>query len=265
MKRRLSLYVDLAVQGDALPTECRIFHAGVNETMYGPLLYNMAARDSVLAEQAMRDTDSMIDLNHDSTNKQALALRADAADARGWYRLEDRAGDLFAVGMRWTPDGTERLLSRKQRYLSPDVIFDSESTQILAIDRMALVAAPATLGAQALISLSRRAHDVRCVSLSTSFTDIEEAVRSALRAYIPDDGMCDDCAWVRDVFDDCFVYEYKGCLWRVGYTFANGTASIVGTPAQVVTSYVPASVALARVVRALSRTAKSKGIKWTRS
>jgi phage I-like protein len=138
-----------------LPTEFRVFRAGVNETTEGPLVFDAEAAAAVMAAFRRRGVDIAIDLQHDSISQAARAARNDAADARGWCSLEVRDGELWAVAVRWTPDGERRLREGTQRYISPVAFFDRESYRVTEIFNLALVSQPATHDAQPLVAARR--------------------------------------------------------------------------------------------------------------
>lgn len=141
-----------------LPREFRILRAGMNETEKGPLLFNDEAARDVMARFAEQGVDLMIDLNHDSLNQEARAMRNDALDAMGWARLEVRPGpELWAVDVRWADEGAARLQAKKQRYISPVALYNKDTRQVAEIFNLALVGMPATHGAAALVAASRLA------------------------------------------------------------------------------------------------------------
>jgi len=156
ISRRFGGFVALSVSADApLPTEFRIFRVGVNETTEGPLVFDVEAAAAVMAAFQKRGVDIAIDLQHDSISQAARAARNDAADARGWCSLEVRDGELWAVAVRWTPDGERRLREGTQRYISPVAFFDRESYRVTEIFNLALVSQPATHDAQPLVAARR--------------------------------------------------------------------------------------------------------------
>ncbi len=134
--------------------EFRLFRAGVNRTSKGDFLFDDAAAAAVMAAFTAQANDLMIDLDHMSLREPAQAAREDAGDARGWAKLALRDGELWAVDVRWTPDGESRVRSKKQRYPSPAFTTD-EQGRITEILNIALVAMPATYGAAPLIAASR--------------------------------------------------------------------------------------------------------------
>lgn len=96
----------------------------------------------------------IVDLNHDSMNPTACALRADASDARAWFSLELRADGIWGANADWTPDGERRLREKTQAYLSP-VFKHTKDGVIMAIVNAALCAQPATYDAPALVAATK--------------------------------------------------------------------------------------------------------------
>jgi phage I-like protein len=148
---RRILFSDL--EGAEPPTEFRIFKAGENASTKGVFLFDDAAARSVMAAYAAQAVDCMIDLEHGALGD---AARPDSGDARGWFKLELRAGELWAVGVKWSPDGARRLAEKCQRYTSPAFLAD-EHNRITELINVALVAMPATHGAAPLVAASKRA------------------------------------------------------------------------------------------------------------
>lgn len=139
------------VAGATPPTEFRIFRAGENPTTKGVFLFDEAAAKSVMAAYQAQGTRCMVDLEH-----QALGdpHRADSADARAWFSLELRSGELWAVNVQWTPDGARRLAEKTQAYTSPAFLAD-EHGRISELINVALVAMPATHQAAPLVAAAR--------------------------------------------------------------------------------------------------------------
>lgn len=154
--------VQSSALADDLPSEFRIFTAGVNPSSKGDHIFDARAAESVMAWYRREGVDMMIDLEHHALDASAAA-RADAADARGWFQLELRQGELWAVNVRWTPDGMRRLAERTQRYTSPAFMVD-ESGRITRLLNVALVSMPATFDAQPLIAASRVSHRTRAIA-----------------------------------------------------------------------------------------------------
>lgn len=144
--------LEIALDGADPPTSFRLFKSGANETTKGTFLFDAAAADAVMARAVEHGVDLMVDLEH-------LSLDTDGAnfdpDARAWLRLEVRNGELWAVNVRWTDDGTRRLRERTQRYVSPAFLTDDDN-RVIEIVNIALTAMPATHGTPALVAANRR-------------------------------------------------------------------------------------------------------------
>ena len=218
------------------PTEFRIFQAGVNPTSKGDLLFDDKAAASVMEAWKAWGVDLMIDLEHQSLDADASS-RADAVDARGWFKLEVRPGpELWAVGVTWTPDGEKRLREKTQRYISP-ALFDDEG-RVTEIVNAALVAMPATHKAQALVAARRFAFG------DASLETVRQAVYAALKAKLSDKDGCGP--YVVDIYENRVIFEApdgSGSLYAIAYTFADGAATLDGDAYKVVRQYVPATVA----------------------
>jgi phage I-like protein len=136
-------YVTLAIEmpdGDP-PSEFRIFRAGKNETTKGTFVFDEVSAKAVMAEYLRHGIDVMIDLEHLSLDGES---RNFDPDARGWACLEMRNGELWAVGVKWAPDGSARLAEKRQRYISPAFKTDPKTRRITRLLNIALTALPAT-------------------------------------------------------------------------------------------------------------------------
>ncbi len=133
------------------PTSFRLFGAGWNDTEKGRFLFDDEAARAVMAAYEAHGVDRMIDLEHLSLDPEA---RHYDPDARGWCRLQLRNGELWAVDVRWTDDGRERLSGKRQRYISPAFKYDPDTRRVLELWNVALVAQPATREAEALVAAS---------------------------------------------------------------------------------------------------------------
>src|ERR1700690_4451425 len=109
------------------PKEFRMFKAGWNSTKKGKFLFDDEAARYVKAQYKTHGVDRPIDLEHMSIDSEAKNWDP---DARGWFQMEMRDGELWAVNVRWTPDGAARLKNGTQRYLSPCFAFDKETKRI---------------------------------------------------------------------------------------------------------------------------------------
>jgi hypothetical protein len=155
MRTQHAAFTALNVAANApLPKEFRLFKFGENPTSKGTFTLTRESAAACMAEYQKEGVRLMVDLNHDSLNENALALRSDASDARGWFSLELRADGLWAANVDWTPDGARRLRERTQPYISP-VFKHTQDGIVMAIANVAMCAMPATYNAQALVAASR--------------------------------------------------------------------------------------------------------------
>jgi phage I-like protein len=126
----------------------------MNESSKGPTLFDAEAAAMVMATYQREGVDMMIDLNHEALD--SMLVRPDCADARGWAQLELREdGSLWAVNVRWTPDGARRLTEKTQRYISPAFCQDEKTGRVTTLINCAIVAMPATYDAPALVAAAR--------------------------------------------------------------------------------------------------------------
>jgi phage I-like protein len=150
----LSAAVSLSVDSAALPTEFRLFVAGWNDTEQGRFLFDAAAAKLVMAAHTKWGVDLSIDLEHQML-EHGIAPESTAKDARGWFRLALRPdGSLWAVDVKWTADGAQRLSEKRQRYISPAFTVDPETSRVTSIINAAITAMPATHETPALIAAS---------------------------------------------------------------------------------------------------------------
>jgi len=145
------LLTELPADPAAPPTEFRIFKAGANQTTKGTTLFDEKAAAMVMAAYQAQGVDLMIDLEHGALD---APIRSDSPDARGWFKLELRAGELWAVDVKWNPDGARRLSEKTQRYTSP-AFYADEDMRVTELINVALVAMPATHHAAPLVAASK--------------------------------------------------------------------------------------------------------------
>ncbi len=145
-----TLAVQVELVEDKLPTEFRIFRAGLNTSLNGDYLFDDEAAQDVMAAFRAHGVDGSVDLEHLSLDDKSPNYDP---DARGWYKdLELRDGELWGVLATWTPDGERRLRDRTQRYLSPTFPYDKETRRVKWLHNVALTATPALNGIPALIA-----------------------------------------------------------------------------------------------------------------
>lgn len=151
---KLRVLALISFVGSTPPSEFLIFRPGLNPNTNGPpALFDAEAATAVMAAYERNGVDLMIDLNHESLD---APLRADSKDARGWFKLSLRPdGSLWAVDVRWTPDGARRLTEKTQRYISPAFSADDATERVLELVNVAICAMPAAYDAPALVAAAR--------------------------------------------------------------------------------------------------------------
>ena len=171
----------IALPEGELPTEFRIFKAGQNPTRNGySVLFDDAAAAATMAAQAEHAVDLAIDLEHLSTDPDARHYQPDAL---GWCRLEVRSGELWAVGVSWTPDGAARLTERRQRFVSPTFYLDADM-RLTRVVSIALTAQPATDAALPLVANTRPRSQPMGLTVN-ALANAVDAIRKLSRAGVP--------------------------------------------------------------------------------
>jgi len=171
-----------AIAGDAPPTEFRIFKAGINESQKGSVLFDDLAAKLVMASYKRWGIDLAIDLEHGMLDVAPGAADPTARDARGWCQLEVRNGELWAINVRWTPDGIARLTNKTQRYISPCFDRDVKTKRVVEMFNIALTAIPATNQAPALVAASARKIQKLMATVKTALSMDKDLVIKALEA-----------------------------------------------------------------------------------
>ena len=144
----------LSIPGDQPPTEFCIFKAGTIETTKGSFTFDAKAAAAVMADYQEHGIDLMIDYDHASLSGMAVdpALSGKAA---GWFNLELRGGELWAVNVRWTEPASDALKRKEWRFMSP--AFHSEDGRITSLLNVALTNLPATRRLDPLMAASLKA------------------------------------------------------------------------------------------------------------
>lgn len=136
----------------AFPTSFRLFRTGENTSTKGAVLFDAKAARDVMAAYAKHGADMMLDLEHLSVKRDSPNYNP---NAMGWFKLALRGGELWAVDVRYTPEGLERLAAKKQRYISPLFWVDKISRRVSCVMNAALTALPATDQPMALVGASQ--------------------------------------------------------------------------------------------------------------
>lgn len=138
-----TLHIDIVSlsDGDTLPTEFRLFTAGKVDTLKGSFLFDEVAAKDVLSAHADYGNDLCLDYDHAMQDPFCSPRDRIAA---GWFGLEVRDGELWAVNVRWTPAATRQLTDREWRYMSPAFTVSGENRRIARVINCALTNIPAT-------------------------------------------------------------------------------------------------------------------------
>lgn len=228
---RVALAITLA-DGKA-PTEFRLFTADLVTTSKGDFVFDKKASTAVLAAWAERGNDLPIDYDHAMVDP---TTRPQDRGAAGWFKLELRGGELWAVDVRWTAEGERAVASGEWRFTSPAFSYDAESRRISELINVAITNLPATKNMDPLVAIHALDRRV-ALSAAASFEDVTRAVdRALVEAF-------DDCAWLIALYDDRAIYSCRGRIWSVGYVFDGVEASLVGDPVEVRADWQPLTTA----------------------
>lgn len=145
--------LSVVLSGDEPPTEFRLFAAGEVETTKGTFTFDESSAASVMAEYAAHGIDLMIDYDHASLASVTLDP-AQTGKAAGWFNLEVRGGELWAVNVRWTEAAAEALRAKEWRFMSP--AFSTEDGRITSVLNVAITNLPATRRLEPLMAASAK-------------------------------------------------------------------------------------------------------------
>ena len=150
------------------PARVRIWRPGSNPGDYGELAFTRRAADSIMAAFATRGTLLAIDFEHNQNPKANPRLDPNAPPVTGGYLalevVETRRGPELWFVPQWSDCGAphaqagtvccakHQITSRQRLYISPDWEMDLETREPLELNRVSLVAEPATYGVNLLAS-----------------------------------------------------------------------------------------------------------------
>ena len=180
-----------------------------------------------------------IRLHFDYAHARPHALDVEDPDpqhqkAAGWFDLEVRETDdgpeLWAVNIEWTPAAYKAIEDKEWGYFSPWCMAEVETGRVVELRNIALTNDPAMLGIEPLVA------DRRSVKLqaSLSFEDISRAIRKALSIKV-----ADEWPYIEAVYDDVFVYELNGKMYRRGYSLTGLEATLADEVEEVHRTYEP--------------------------
>jgi phage I-like protein len=132
-----------------LPTEFRIFEAGITDTTKGFIVFDGFSVESVQRLLAKHGrTELPIDYEHGMLANVQLPGTGAAA---GWFVPEMRNGELWAASIRWTERAEKMLRASEYRFFSPAVELD-ENRRVVRLVNIALTNLPATIGQLPLVA-----------------------------------------------------------------------------------------------------------------
>lgn len=155
--------LSVVLTGDEPPTEFRLFAAGTVETTKGSFVFDDAAAAAVMAEYLAHGIDLMIDYDHASLASVTLDP-AQTGKAAGWFNLELRAGELWAVNVRWTEQAASALRAKEWRFMSPAFSSDDKG-HITRVLNVAITNIPATRRLEPLMAASVTALGEKAMTL----------------------------------------------------------------------------------------------------
>lgn len=146
-----TLSIDL--NGEAPPTEFRIFTAGDVSTTKGNFKFDSQAAKAVMAAYDMHGIDLMIDYDHASLSDSPVDASR-SARAAGWFQPEIRNGELWAVNVKWTPAADAALRAKEWRFMSP--AFATSEGRVTRLLNVAITNLPATRNLQPLMAANAK-------------------------------------------------------------------------------------------------------------
>ncbi len=149
--------LSIAVPHGEPPSEFRLFTAGAVETTKGTFTFDATSAESVMADYVLQGNELMIDYDHASLAQVTLDP-ALAGKAAGWFSLEVRNGELWAVNVRWTQPAADALRRKEWRYMSP--AFETVDGHITSLLNCAITNLPATRKLQPLMAASMKPENV---------------------------------------------------------------------------------------------------------
>lgn len=144
--------LSIVLAGDEPPSEFRIFTAGNVETSKGTFVFDDAAAKAVMSDYATQGNELMVDYDHASLAGLSIDP-AQSGKAAGWFNVELRSGELWAVNVRWTEPAAVALRRKEWRYMSPAFQTD-DSSRITSLLNVALTNIPATRKLEPLMAAS---------------------------------------------------------------------------------------------------------------
>jgi phage I-like protein len=161
---RLDLYGNEIRQA---PTELCLFKAGINKSEKGEFIFDDESARLVMEKYLERGRELVIDYEH-----QSIQQPPQKALAAGWFKLEVRNGELYAVDIRWTDQAKAEIEAAQYRYWSPYFRYDERTGRVVDVMNNALTNNPALYGLPAMVAASTNARE--------EDTDMDPELKKAL-------------------------------------------------------------------------------------
>ena len=137
-----------------VPTEFRLFHAGVNHTAKGDFVFDAKASTNVMAAYKARKTPLMGDYEHMSLAQPPIKAPASITEFTPEIRPDaNGAPELWATNVQWTDEAKGHLERGEYRLYSPAFMPDADG-RIEYLINVALTNLPATFGLEPLVAAS---------------------------------------------------------------------------------------------------------------
>jgi phage I-like protein len=232
LKRRITLAIPIANEGKA-PSEIRLFAAGWNDTTKGLYLFDEAAGVEVMRAFKAYGNRLTWYFGHPELDGR----KAEDCKSAGSFLVDVRDGEggveCLAVDNQWAEGVAEAIERKEWLYCSPGFWYDENTRRVLEITNSALTNAPATKNARPLLMAAARME-----ALGMSHDQIRGALQTLLHRMLPETE--NEWNWLREIWDDKFVFERSGKLYQINYAIdASGAPQLVGGPIEVMIAYQP--------------------------
>jgi hypothetical protein len=197
----ISASSDVERSEDGVPTAFLIWHEGSNITDHGEHFFTKESAKTLIASAAARKNRFSIDVDHMSLNEKAPPENHKAV---GWFDIEVRNGNLWAVNVEWT-DAVRSGFTKsvpEWKYFSPAYETKKKTGEIARLLNMAVTNNPATWDVTTLATSSteKTMEDYDKMSLAECIAAFGEqkdeskkaalskAIRAKFAAAFPDEG-----------------------------------------------------------------------------
>lgn len=197
----ISASADVERSADGVPTAFLIWHEGSNVTDHGEHFFTEESAKVLIASAIARKNRFSIDVDHMSLNEQAPPENHKAV---GWFDIEVRDGNLWAVNVEWT-DAVRAGFTKavpEWKYFSPAYETKKKTGEIARLLNMAVTNNPATWDVTTLATSSTenamedydKMSLAECIAAFGEQKDeskkaaLSKAIRAKFKAAFPDEG-----------------------------------------------------------------------------